>query len=332
MARGIALIFGSWLWTVAYGGLGGSGPSAHPRVSPLKIPAPSRLLVIAPHPDDEVIGAGGLIRRVRARGGTARVVYLTDGEAYTAGVEAEERRADPSASDYRDYGRRRRREARAALKRLGVDEEALTFLGFPNNGLAQLMSVYWSEQRDAFTSPYTRRDRPRPSQMVVPATRYRGEDLTQELAEIIGDFQPTIIVVPRREDQHVDHCAAWYFTGDALGDVRRVRRAFRTDVMTYIVHYNSWPFEQSSPLLAPPPDLPAGPSGWLDVRLMPEEARTKRDALQMFESQMKAMGWFLQGFARSNELFSRPPAAHVVLPMAHNPCSRLAEKTMSMAR
>src|SRR2546430_10087895 len=38
-----------------------------------------RLLVLAPHPDDETLGAGGLIQRVLARGGTVRVVLVTAG-------------------------------------------------------------------------------------------------------------------------------------------------------------------------------------------------------------------------------------------------------------
>ena len=46
----------------------------------------TRLLVIAPHPDDEVLGAGGLMQRVHATGGAVRVVYLTDGEGYPEGV------------------------------------------------------------------------------------------------------------------------------------------------------------------------------------------------------------------------------------------------------
>ena len=64
----------------------------------------------------------------------------------------------------------------------------------------------------------------------MPATQYRGEDLSQELALVIGDFKPTMIAVPRREDQHEDHCAAWYFLADSLNDVRRVNPEFSTDV------------------------------------------------------------------------------------------------------
>src|SRR5262245_46207852 len=158
------------------------------------VPSATRLLVVAPHPDDETLGAGGLMQRVRATGGAVKVVYLTDGEGYPEGVRIEDHVASPTTNDYRGYGRRRRHEAAGAL---GLAPSAATFLSFPDGGLCQLMHRYWSEKRGAYRSPYTRLDRPPKSEMIVPDSEYRGEDLTQELARIIGDFKPTMIVVPR---------------------------------------------------------------------------------------------------------------------------------------
>src|SRR5207248_2619865 len=97
-----------------------------------------------------------------------------------------------------------------------------------------------------------------------------------------------------------------------------------------VIHFNSWPFEDESALL-PPPDLPAGPSGWLTVPLTAAEAARKRRALQKYESQMRMMDWFLMTFARRNELFSRPPAFRVVLPIARNPCAAFAEPAPARA-
>src|SRR5262245_17016997 len=71
------------------------------RITTVAIESGTRLLVIAPHPDDEVIAAGGLIQRVRAIHGAVRVVYLTDGESYREGVKVEEHVKDPRSSDYR---------------------------------------------------------------------------------------------------------------------------------------------------------------------------------------------------------------------------------------
>jgi LmbE family N-acetylglucosaminyl deacetylase len=286
----------------------------------LDVPAGTRLLVIAPHPDDDVLGAGGLMQRVKSTGGTVRVVYLTDGEGYPEGVREEDHVATPTAKNYLGYGKQRRREARAALVRLGLADAFQTFLGFPDGGLCQLTRVYWSERRGAYRSPYTRLSRPPKGEMLVPATKYRGEDLAQELALIIGDYKPTMIAVPRQEDQHADHCAAWFFLADSLTDVRRVHPDYTTDVINYIIHFNTWPFEDDGPRLDPPPGLRGGASGWMRLALTPAETRAKRQALRRFTTQMHVMDWFLDGFARSNEVFSRPRPFKVVLPSRRSPC------------
>ena len=113
----------------------------------LDVPDATRLLVIAPHPDDEVLGAGGLMQRVKATGGAVRVVYLTDGDGYPEGVKEEDHVEAPTAKDYLGYGKQRRREARAALVRLGLADAFQTFLGFPDGGLCKLTRAYWSERR-----------------------------------------------------------------------------------------------------------------------------------------------------------------------------------------
>ena len=74
----------------------------------LDVPEATRLLVVAPHPDDEVLGAGGLMQRVKATGGAVRVVYLTDGDGYPEGVKEEDHVEAPTAKDYLGYGKQRR--------------------------------------------------------------------------------------------------------------------------------------------------------------------------------------------------------------------------------
>jgi LmbE family N-acetylglucosaminyl deacetylase len=293
-----------------------------PRVYPtIRVAPDTRLLVVAPHPDDETLGAAGLMQRVHEKGDRVHVVYLTDGDGYPEGVRVEDHIESPTSRDYRGYGRRRRAEARDALKTLTLDRASSTFLSFPDGGLCLLTRQYWSERRAAFRSPYTRLDRPPKSEILVPDTEYRGEDLTQELARIIGEFKPTVVLVPRREDQHPDHCAAWYFVADALGDVMRVQPDFKTDLVNYIIHFNSWPFEdEEDPHLPPPAGLRGGVSRWISFPLTAAEQRRKRDALKKYESQEKVMSWFLNGFARANEEFSRPAPPQVRLPARRNLC------------
>ncbi len=292
----------------------------------LPLGADTRLLVIAPHPDDEILAAGGVIQRIRSADGIVHVVYLTDGEGYTHGVQAERRRGKIlTPADYRSYGRQREDEARRAMRVLGYGAWSLTFLGFPNGGLHRLMTAYWSDHRKAYRSAYMRLNRPERSEAFIPDTAYRGENLTQELAEIISAFKPTLILTPRAEDQHVDHCAAWFFVADALGDVERVHPQFRTDLVTYIIHFNEWPFDRPGAVLPFPPDLDGGVSGWISVPLTPQEAELKRVALHRYKTQMDVTPWFLDGFARTNEVFSRPARFRIALPVSKSVCDDFVE-------
>tara|TARA_R110002072_G_scaffold150199_6_gene298459 strand:- start:3680 stop:5341 length:1662 start_codon:yes stop_codon:yes gene_type:complete len=84
---------------------------------------PPEVLVVAPHPDDEVLGCGGLMRAQVLRGGQARVLVVTDGGG---GLEGHARQELTSA---------REAECRAAANVLGV--EHVQFLGLRDHELAQ---------------------------------------------------------------------------------------------------------------------------------------------------------------------------------------------------
>ena len=84
-----------------------------------------RALIIAPHPDDETFGCGGLILLKRASGVPVRVVIVTDGEAVRSGL------GEPPGS----VGAARRREALNACQRLGVDAGSVGWLQLPDSRL-----------------------------------------------------------------------------------------------------------------------------------------------------------------------------------------------------
>jgi len=86
-------------------------------------PARGRVLVVAPHPDDELIGPGGTLLLHRDAGDPIAVVVLTDGGGGTSGGDAAAYRAT------------RESETREASRRLGA--ELVEFLGFPDGTRAR---------------------------------------------------------------------------------------------------------------------------------------------------------------------------------------------------
>jgi LmbE family N-acetylglucosaminyl deacetylase len=82
-------------------------------------------VIVAAHPDDEVLGAGGLIAMLAASRARLRVVAVTDGERSHRG------RRSPAA-----LGRCRTAETYAALRSLGAWTAEVVRLQLPDTGLA----------------------------------------------------------------------------------------------------------------------------------------------------------------------------------------------------
>src|SRR5258708_3612394 len=97
-----------------------------------------RVLIIAPHPDDESIGTGALIQRVAAAGGRVQVVVITDGDNNLFPQRIAARRWRISLEDRARWGAMRREESRNALTELGASASAATFLGYHDRTLARL--------------------------------------------------------------------------------------------------------------------------------------------------------------------------------------------------
>ncbi len=120
------------------------------------VPPALPTLIIAPHPDDETLGCGGLIAAQRARDVDVTIAAITDGEnAY---------------ADNTGLRGIRRAEQHAALARLGVPQEKIVRLEFPDSDI-----------------------------------RSHEHELTQRITEIVT--AGTLLVAPWRGDFHADHQA-----------------------------------------------------------------------------------------------------------------------------
>ena len=274
--------------------------SGCPRGTPPEPADAVELVVIAPHPDDEVLMAGGVLEQAVKAGRRAAVIVLTNG--------------DLGCFDDRD-GAVRQAETVAALEAIGLDEDDVHFLGYPDGHLDQLGAtplppVAWREpngtcgtrattladQGAGHVDEHTLRTG-HPAPFTAPA-------LTEDLAALLRRLAPHDVYLPHGIDAHPDHAATYLFFRRALAHLARgpvtVHRA--------VVHSGTcWPTDCAKPY-APAAPLPALPPPLDDYR--PSErvsidARQKLELIAHYASQFgasAAQDW-LAGFARRDEAF-----------------------------
>lgn len=91
--------------------------------SPEWVPSATHIVVVAPHPDDETLGAGGLICTCAQNAIKVTIISVTDGEAACPEVPA--------------LDRVRRRELVSAMRELELAPADIFRLGFPDGGLRE---------------------------------------------------------------------------------------------------------------------------------------------------------------------------------------------------
>lgn len=265
----------------------------------------TRLIVFSPHPDDECLGAGGLIQRVLKAGGEVKVVFITNGDGFPEGVERENHISHPTAKDYRKYGFERREEALKATAALGMKAHDVICLGYPDGGLSYLRLKYRPHPL-AYRSPFTWRSRPALSECIIPNCDYSGQDLTREIERVIAGFKPNLVATTPADDWHPDHNSTYFFVKVALRHWNAKHPDLKPYMLTFLIHFGHWPMVQSSGAgarLDPPDDFPDKKREWISFPLRPEEVETKRKAILEYHTQMLVMGSYLSSFARSNELY-----------------------------
>ena len=162
--------------------------------------AQTRLLVVAPHPDDETIATGLLIQQVLAAGGEVRILLLTAGDNNPWPQRWLERRVWIGAADRQRWGRRRHSELLQALHCLGAPTPALQTLGWPDMGVTDMLLHATAE--------------------AVPP-----------LASAIQQFRPDLIALPALDDRHPDHGSAHVLVRLALAGQSDPPR-----LLAYLVH------------------------------------------------------------------------------------------------
>ena len=299
----VGLVIAVGLWRVRHQGRGLLDEAAPGFFPPLR--ASDRILVLAPHPDDEVLGCGGVIQEAVARHLPLRVVFFTygDNNQWSFFVYRKHPVLDPAA--VQRMGLVRHDEAVAATGVLGVAPEQLTFLGYPDFGTLQIWKSHWGTQ-PPFTSMLTRVTAVPYPNARRPGTPYKGEEILEDLTAILQEFQPTRVFVSHPGDHMPDHAALYLFTRVALWDLEP---QLRPALYPYLIHFRRWPrprrFRPEE--LLTPPVLPQDDLVWPSLALTPAQVARKREAIQAHRSQYRATPAYLLSFIRPNELFGDFP-------------------------
>jgi LmbE family N-acetylglucosaminyl deacetylase len=136
----------------------------------------SRLMLVAPHPDDEALACSIILQRAVRAGAAICVVYATDGDDNPWPQRVFERKWRLSPADRCRWGKLRRAEALSALRLLGVQARDARFLALPDQGLTNLL-------------------------------KSSCQPTLARLSRTIRAWSPTHLLVPSIADTHPDHNA-----------------------------------------------------------------------------------------------------------------------------
>lgn len=265
-----------------------------------------RVLVVAPHPDDDVLGVGSSIVAFREQGVQVLVVFLTSGDANWAGKRLITMNPFPLPAEFRALGERRQKEAVVALGRLGVDSRSAVFLNYPDRGLSALLNDHWFAV-DPFRSPFTGRASKYATTAYNPGSAYAGEELVRDLKEILWAFRPTIVYLPHPLDAHEDHRAGYHLVRMAVEELEAVDEFRRPALRCYLVHSYAglWPTPARSHSMLPldPIDIFLELGDWFAVASSARAMDAKHRALRAHTSQWWTCGLFLRRFLCTNELY-----------------------------
>ncbi|HEY3411700.1 MAG TPA: PIG-L family deacetylase [Armatimonadota bacterium] len=268
-----------------------------------------RILIFAPHCDDETLGLSGLTQQAVAAGADVRVVFVTNGDGFPYSAEREYQRLRLKPSDYVKFGMSRQVEALQAVAASGVARNHVTFLGYPDGGVSELWLHNWTPARP-YKSRFTSRTRsPYPNSRTRNAV-YCGQSVMSDIEGLVRAFHPTQVYCPHPNDNHADHWATYTFVTAALWQLRRDASAFgpagRPPIEgLYVVHRGDWPVPQGyhpKSGLPPPAALLQADTEWKQIPITPAQAAVKLNAISKYRSQTRVMKRFLMSFVRKNEL------------------------------
>ena len=270
----------------------------YPRLAPAR--RNDRILIVAPHIDDEAISAGGYAVDAIANGAEVYVVYLTAGDCNRFSARLLHRTLEPTASNYLSVGKTRIAEAKTAMKILGIPPDHFFVLGYPDRGLRAMVdnpeAIVRSSGTRAHEVPY--------DDALSPGSEYRIENAINDLKQVIELARPTTVIAPVPFDMHTDHAATAEIVDFALDELQ-----WKATRLGYLVHSRRMKPLMNTPTRALLPPTRLKQFSWATYPLSDRVKQIKTDMLMTYKSQRPYVFLLRNAFVRRNELFFVYPTA-----------------------
>ncbi|MFA5149778.1 MAG: PIG-L family deacetylase [Candidatus Omnitrophota bacterium] len=297
----IAILYGVFLLAFAW-----AQPGEFPSIEPFS--NKDRVLILAPHPDDENIGCGGVIQRALKSGAKVKIMYLTNGDHNEFAFIVYEKRLVVRNPAFVAMGKVREEEAGKAMKILGVAESDLIFLGYPDYGTKNMFFYSW-EGSAPFRDRLTRQSYVPYKEAPSYGAPYKSEHILADLERVLIAYKPTKIFVSHPADVNGDHWAYYCFLQIALQDLKK--QFAEPKLYVYFVHAPGWPLPRHyHPQLELEPSAKHFPDAlinWSSFKLTEDEIDKKYKAMLAYKSQTCVSAFYLLSFVRQNEIFGDYP-------------------------
>lgn len=198
-----------------------------------------KILVVAPHEDDECIACAGVIRKAVLDGNDIRIMYVTNGNVL-------------------DLADVRIKESIAALKKLGVSKDKIYYLSYGDYNVLDNLRALKDDPTRIFTDMvgYTHT-------YGVPGViddyhylitgthaNYCRQDIMFDVKSVLNTFRPDDIYLPSAFESSLDHKATSTFITDTILDIKKTSdyspmlheyQIYKQGLPQYNLEYNSLP-------------------------------------------------------------------------------------------
>ena len=296
------------VWFAGYGQLQAHGELRLHDLAAWQPESYGRVLVFAPHPDDEVLAAGGVIRAALAADPPVdmHVVVVTNGDASfsTALLNGYNFAAK---SGYLRLSQIRQQESLQALQALGLAPEFVQFWSFPDQGLGALWSRHWIGDVP-YRSRYSGLEQTAGALNSPDTTPYTGKDLLAQVRQALAEVRPDAVIMPHPQDAHPDHRAMAHFIVLAVALNQAEGWSPPPRLYAYAMWLNTAPRPVSVRLDQEVQRMPArfdvDPAIWLRFSLSSDVQASKVTALEAYQSQKRSLKSLLRSAGSGSELFS----------------------------